>query len=80
MTKLLDLLHFHLQHYYEVKNINQDLIHLHLQYNHLLIYLDFNIDLVAVEYNKEILDNSHFDNIFMQPRDSIEVITIVGGG
>nr|YP_010986301.1 thiamine biosynthesis protein ThiS [Pachymeniopsis lanceolata]WOL37219.1 thiamine biosynthesis protein ThiS [Pachymeniopsis lanceolata] len=46
----------------------------------LLIYLDFNIDFIAVEYNSEILDNSCFHNTFMQPQDSIEVITIVGGG
>nr|YP_010985900.1 thiamine biosynthesis protein ThiS [Grateloupia asiatica]WOL36818.1 thiamine biosynthesis protein ThiS [Grateloupia asiatica] len=46
----------------------------------LLIYLDFTIDFIAVEYNNEILDSSYFHNTFMQPQDSIEVITIVGGG
>lgn len=46
----------------------------------LLIYLDFNINLIAVEYNQEILINSHFDSTFLQAQDRIEVITIVGGG
>nr|YP_009488664.1 Ycf40 [Grateloupia filicina]AWD77433.1 Ycf40 [Grateloupia filicina]BCB14988.1 Ycf40 [Grateloupia asiatica] len=46
----------------------------------LLIYLDFNTDFIAVEYNNEILDNSCFHNTFMQPQDTIDVITIVGGG
>nr|YP_010986099.1 thiamine biosynthesis protein ThiS [Polyopes affinis]WOL37017.1 thiamine biosynthesis protein ThiS [Polyopes affinis] len=46
----------------------------------LLIYLDFDVDLVAIEYNKEILDNSRFDSIFPKSQDNIEIITIVGGG
>ena len=46
----------------------------------LLVYLDFNIHLVAVEYNKKVIHSTHFDNIFLDAEDHIEIITIVGGG
>lgn len=46
----------------------------------MLIYLDFNINNIIVEYNKEILVNSSFHEIFLQNNDKVEVITIVGGG
>lgn len=46
----------------------------------LLLYLDFNLNLIAVEYNKQVLTNDSFHQIFLSPRDQIEIITIVGGG
>nr|YP_009326623.1 conserved hypothetical plastid protein Ycf40 [Membranoptera platyphylla]AMJ16880.1 conserved hypothetical plastid protein Ycf40 [Membranoptera platyphylla] len=46
----------------------------------LLLYLNFNLNVVIVEYNKEIIADSNYDNIFFKTNDSIEVITIVGGG
>lgn len=46
----------------------------------ILLYLNVNIDSIVIEYNKQILDRKHFDSLFLQPNDSIEVITIVGGG
>lgn len=46
----------------------------------LLLYLNFNLHVVIVEYNKEIVTDSNYDNIFLKTNDSIEVITIVGGG
>nr|QCI09143.1 Thiamin biosynthesis protein S [Inkyuleea mariana] len=46
----------------------------------ILLYLDFDISIVVVEYNKEIIIKANFDHIFVQSQDSLEVITIVGGG
>nr|YP_009944681.1 thiamin biosynthesis protein S [Osmundea sinicola]QFR99975.1 thiamin biosynthesis protein S [Osmundea sinicola] len=46
----------------------------------ILLYLDINIDNIVIEYNKQILDRKYFDSLFFQPNDSIEIITIVGGG
>nr|YP_009397327.1 thiamin biosynthesis protein S [Thuretia quercifolia]ARW66513.1 thiamin biosynthesis protein S [Thuretia quercifolia] len=46
----------------------------------LLLYLDFDLDLIIVEYNNEIINLSSFDIFSLNMNDSIEVITIVGGG
>lgn len=46
----------------------------------ILIYLNFNIHSIIVEYNKEIITYSKFDNTFVGMNDFLEVITIVGGG
>ena len=45
-----------------------------------LLYLNFNLSLVIVEYNKQILDKEDWSNIFLKINDSVEVITITGGG
>lgn len=46
----------------------------------LLLYLNFNLSAIVVEYNKEIISMSRFCNIFLRMNDLVEVITIVGGG
>lgn len=46
----------------------------------LLSYLDFNIKLVAIEYNTQILSNPALSKIVLKHSDNIEVVTIVGGG
>nr|YP_010155948.1 thiamin biosynthesis protein S [Cumathamnion serrulatum]QQY85402.1 thiamin biosynthesis protein S [Cumathamnion serrulatum] len=46
----------------------------------LLLYLNFNLNVVIIEYNKEIVTSSNYNNIFLKKNDFIEVITIVGGG
>ena len=45
-----------------------------------LIYLDFDIDRVIVEYNSRVIANGLFHKITMNNHDKLEVITIVGGG
>ena len=45
----------------------------------LLIYLDFDVSRVVVEYNSKIIMNCHLNNIFINNHDKLEVITIVGG-
>jgi len=46
----------------------------------LLIYLNFNLKTVIIEYNESIINISTFDKIILKNHDTIEVITIVGGG
>nr|ARW60291.1 thiamin biosynthesis protein S [Laurencieae sp.] len=45
-----------------------------------LLYLSVNIDKVVVEYNHQIVDRKSLGFLFLQQHDSIEIITIVGGG
>lgn len=46
----------------------------------ILLYLNFNVNNILVEYNKEILDKLDFDSLFLKDNDCLEIITIVGGG
>jgi len=46
----------------------------------LLLYLNFDLDLIVIEYNRQVIDISQYSNTFLKMNDSIEVITIVGGG
>nr|YP_009369881.1 thiamine biosynthesis protein [Boldia erythrosiphon]ARO90569.1 thiamine biosynthesis protein [Boldia erythrosiphon] len=46
----------------------------------ILEYLDFDMRLVIVEYNSEIISKEKLDSINMKNQDIIEIVTIVGGG
>nr|AYR05785.1 thiamine biosynthesis protein S [Lithothamnion sp.] len=46
----------------------------------ILIYLDFDLDSVIVEYNSKIIHDSFLDTTIPVSGDKIEVLTIVGGG
>lgn len=46
----------------------------------LLIYYEFNLNTVVVEYNKRVISVNDFHNTILKQKDIIEVITIVGGG
>lgn len=46
----------------------------------LLLYLELNLNSVIIEYNKKIITLSQYSNIYLNTNDSIEIITIVGGG
>ena len=46
----------------------------------LLIFLDLNIDLIVIEYNKIILPKSLWKQTIIQNEDKVEFVTIVGGG
>nr|YP_009392367.1 thiamin biosynthesis protein S [Osmundaria fimbriata]ARW60929.1 thiamin biosynthesis protein S [Osmundaria fimbriata] len=46
----------------------------------LLLYLNFEISNIVVEYNNQIIDRTQFDSLFLRQFDRIEIITIVGGG
>jgi len=46
----------------------------------LLIYLDFNLSSIVVEYNKSIIQVTSFNKIIIKSGDKIEVLTMVGGG
>jgi len=42
--------------------------------------LGFNLRLIAVEYNGEILHRQRWAETTIKDRDQIEIVTIVGGG
>lgn len=46
----------------------------------LLLYLEFNLSTIIVEYNNKVVTTQQYSNIFLHMNDSIEIITIVGGG
>ena len=51
-----------------------------LSLQNLLVYLNFDLSLVIVEYNDEIVHSSSFSKINVMSGDKIEVLTMVGGG
>ena len=46
----------------------------------LLIYFNYNLSMLVVEYNNFICHRKHWKNIFITSNDKVEIITIVGGG
>nr|QUE28069.1 ThiS [Sahlingia subintegra] len=46
----------------------------------LLEYLDFNIQIIIIEYNSKILNKNMIDTVKLKNKDKIEIVTIVGGG
>jgi thiamine biosynthesis protein ThiS len=46
----------------------------------LLVFLNLNIDLVVIEYNKIILPKDLWGKTFIKNEDEVEFVTIVGGG
>nr|WDB00060.1 thiamine-biosynthesis [Cyanidium sp. THAL103] len=47
---------------------------------HLIDYLNFNTQLIAVEYNYKVILKNEWGNIYLNNGDKIEIVTIVGGG
>ena len=46
----------------------------------LLVYYEFSLDSVVVEYNNKVIGIDDFHDTILNSKDVIEVITIVGGG
>ena len=46
----------------------------------LLVFLNLNIDLIVIEYNKIILPKSLWKQTVIKDNDEVEFVTIVGGG
>nr|YP_010338415.1 thiamine biosynthesis protein S [Bangia atropurpurea]UNJ18365.1 thiamine biosynthesis protein S [Bangia atropurpurea] len=46
----------------------------------LLNYLDFNSERVAIELNDILLPSPLFHSTYLNDKDKLEIITIVGGG
>jgi len=46
----------------------------------LIKYFNYNTSLLVLEYNNLICNKKNWDKIFIQNKDKIEIITIVGGG
>lgn len=45
-----------------------------------LLYLGINSNNIVVEHNQQIISKNKFNDLFFRNNDSIEIITIVGGG
>jgi sulfur carrier protein len=52
----------------------------HTSLSDLLAQMGLNPQMVAVEYNGEILPRQVWAETIMQPDDRLEIVTIVGGG
>nr|YP_010713790.1 thiamine-biosynthesis [Galdieria phlegrea]UNJ16268.1 thiamine biosynthesis protein S [Galdieria sp.]WDA99680.1 thiamine-biosynthesis [Galdieria sulphuraria]WDA99872.1 thiamine-biosynthesis [Galdieria phlegrea] len=46
----------------------------------LITYLNFDINLIVVEYNKEIISKNLWPVTGLQEGDKLEILTLVGGG
>lgn len=46
----------------------------------LIVYFGYNKSLLVIEYNQFICNKTQWDTIFIQDNDTIEIVTIVGGG
>ncbi len=46
----------------------------------ILTYLNYNMALFVLEYNKKIISKAEFSKTSIKSNDCIEIITIVGGG
>lgn len=46
----------------------------------LLEYLNIKTNFVAVELNKEIVKRSQWEETILKEKDSLEIVTFVGGG
>lgn len=46
----------------------------------LLVSLDLRPELVVVERNREILDRERYDDVVVEPGDTLELVHFVGGG
>ena len=60
----------------KIQVINASPISLH----NLLIILGYNPKSIVVEYNGKILSPTHWKNQDVKDEDSLEIVTIVGGG
>lgn len=47
---------------------------------HLLVFFNYNLDLIVVEYDGEIMLQNSYKIIYLLNDSHIEVVTIVGGG
>jgi thiamine biosynthesis protein ThiS len=46
----------------------------------LITYFNYNTSLIVLEYNNLISNKKDWNNIFIANDDTIEIVTIVGGG
>ena len=46
----------------------------------LLVILDLQGKRLAMEVNQELVPRSQFDNVILQPQDTVEIVHAIGGG
>jgi sulfur carrier protein len=51
-----------------------------LTISQLVEYFNFKTSLLVLEYNRLICDKKNWDSILIKDSDTIEIVTIVGGG
>ena len=51
-----------------------------LNLSNIITYFDYNSSLLVLEYNHFICPRKNWDTIFINDKDQIEIVTIVGGG
>nr|YP_009394644.1 thiamin biosynthesis protein S [Vertebrata thuyoides]ARW63206.1 thiamin biosynthesis protein S [Vertebrata thuyoides] len=54
--------------------------HASMSLSDILDYLNVDVNVVIIEYNHAIVDKSNFNTLYFKNNDSIEMISIVGGG
>ena len=52
----------------------------HINLLNLVNYFNYNNSLLVVEYNNLICNKKNLKKIYIQDKDKIEIVTIVGGG
>ncbi len=62
----------------EIKSIDPEKGRIYL--SHLIEDLGYHPKLVVVELNKIIINSENWDKIIVKDGDSMEIVTIVGGG
>nr|YP_009396695.1 thiamin biosynthesis protein S [Vertebrata australis]ARW65881.1 thiamin biosynthesis protein S [Vertebrata australis] len=70
-----------MQHYLTIF-INGDPFNCHnsMSLSDILYYLNIDINVVIIEYKHTIIHKEDFNTLYFNNNDSIEVISIVGGG
>nr|WDB00540.1 thiamine-biosynthesis [Cavernulicola chilensis] len=46
----------------------------------LITYLNFNPELIAIEYNYQVVSTNLWKDFYVNNNDNIEIVTMVGGG
>lgn len=46
----------------------------------LLVYLGFNLDLIVIDYNGTVLQKEFWKQTYLNANDTIEILTVAGGG
>ena len=61
-------------------NGKEEILDRPLNLSDLLKQKDINPDITVVEHNMEIIPKDNYSNIFLQDKDKLEILKLVGGG
>ena len=62
--------------------INGEIYNFQVQFTvtSLLVYLGFNLDLIVIDYNGTVLQKEFWKQTYLNANDTIEILTVAGGG